>query len=54
MLDHVSGSLGWYGDDDNDGIENIFDNCRDDPNPDQTDTDLDGVGDACDACVMHI
>jgi hypothetical protein len=25
-----------------------YDNCPDDPNPDQADTDGDGIGDACD------
>ena len=34
-------------DTDGDGIESAFDNCLDDPNPDQTDTDEDGIGDAC-------
>jgi len=36
------------GDDDNDGIDNDVDNCIDIPNPDQTDTNEDGTGDACD------
>jgi hypothetical protein len=35
-------------DNDGDSIENVFDNCPDVYNPDQIDTDLDGVGDACD------
>ena len=34
-------------DTDNDGIADPFDNCIDAPNPDQTDTDNNGVGDAC-------
>jgi len=42
----------WFEDDDNDSIVNIFDNCRYDPNPDQADTDLDGVGDVCDECDL--
>lgn len=33
---------------DNDGIENKYDNCENVSNPNQTDTDLDGLGDACD------
>lgn len=32
-----------------DGVIAI-DNCQDDSNPDQTDTDNDGIGDACDNC----
>ena len=36
------------GDDDNDGILNNVDNCPDTPNPDQLDSDNNGIGDACD------
>ena len=35
-------------DDDSDGVENDVDNCPDTPNPDQTDSDNDGIGDVCD------
>ncbi len=35
-------------DDDRDGVPNAHDNCPNDPNPDQTDTDGDGMGDVCD------
>ena len=35
-------------DDDNDGIQDIDDNCPLVPNPDQADFDLDDIGDACD------
>jgi hypothetical protein len=35
-------------DSDGDGVPDQWDNCPDDPNPDQTDTDADGQGDACD------
>jgi hypothetical protein len=35
-------------DDDGDGVNNDVDNCISAANPDQTDTDLDGQGDACD------
>ena len=34
-------------DTDNDGIADGLDNCIDVPNPDQADTDGNGVGDAC-------
>ncbi|MFP4600988.1 MAG: thrombospondin type 3 repeat-containing protein [Persicimonas sp.] len=33
---------------DGDGIDDSMDNCPNTPNPDQTDTDGDGLGDACD------
>jgi len=42
----LAGSL--LGDGDGDRIDDILDNCRDVANPDQTDTDLDGCGNACD------
>jgi hypothetical protein len=35
---------------DGDGVCGDVDNCPDDPNPDQTDFNGDGVGDACTAC----
>lgn len=35
-------------DSDNDGIENEYDNCEKVSNPEQTDTDMDSLGDACD------
>lgn len=35
-------------DSDDDGIVDFFDNCPNDPNPDQSDIDEDGVGDVCD------
>ncbi len=37
-------------DSDGDGTANIFDNCPDIPNPEQTDLDEDFVGDICDNC----
>ncbi|MBN2561958.1 MAG: thrombospondin type 3 repeat-containing protein [Phycisphaerae bacterium] len=41
--------IGGAGDDDNDGVPNSTDNCPSTPNADQTDTDGDRVGDACDS-----
>ncbi|MCB9727774.1 MAG: VCBS repeat-containing protein [Deltaproteobacteria bacterium] len=35
-------------DDDGDGLPDWYDNCRDEPNPQQRDLDQDGAGDACD------
>ena len=39
------------GDPDGDGIPNYADNCPDISNPDQIDSDGDGVGDVCDPCT---
>jgi Tol biopolymer transport system component len=36
-------------DDDNDGAPDAADNCPEATNPDQADSDVDGIGDACDA-----
>jgi len=36
---------------DNDGVDNVFDNCPNVANPSQADTDGDTVGDECDNCV---
>jgi len=38
-------------DSDSDGVQNAFDNCRDWPNPSQTDSNHDGCGDACTASI---
>jgi hypothetical protein len=40
-------------DHDADGLANADDNCRRMPNPDQTDSDGDGTGDACDDALPH-
>jgi len=41
-------------DDDFDGICDTFDNCPEHENPDQKDTDGDGIGDACDSVCPDI
>jgi hypothetical protein len=43
----VCGCQGNGTDTDGDGIDDNCDNCPTVPNPDQTDSDLDGYGDAC-------
>jgi hypothetical protein len=49
-LDIFGSLLPWVSeDDDGDGVKNLVDNCVDVPNPDQTDTNGDGIGDACEA-----
>ncbi len=40
--------LAAFRDTDNDTVFDVFDNCREIPNPDQTDTDFDGFGNRCD------
>ena len=42
------------GDTDGDGVPNQADNCPFVPNPDQADSDGDGVGDACEALWYHV
>lgn len=38
-------------DSDDDGVLDVADNCKDEPNPDQADLDLDWIGDACNDAV---
>ncbi len=42
-------AVGLNVDDDNDGVFNRDDNCRNSSNPDQMDTDVDGLGNECDS-----
>jgi len=46
-------TAGDLNDDDGDGILNRVDNCPQNPNPDQRDSDQDGVGDVCDQCDVY-
>lgn len=43
----ATGLPAWATDIDGDGIEDEFDNCPTLSNPEQTDTNMDGIGDAC-------
>lgn len=40
-------------DEDNDGVPDVSDNCINDVNPDQTDSNNNGVGDACDSVAAN-
>lgn len=41
----------YFADSDNDGINDITDNCPDVSNPTQTDSDNDKIGDDCDSSI---
>ncbi|MEZ4474760.1 MAG: thrombospondin type 3 repeat-containing protein [bacterium] len=41
---------GVEGDADGDGVPDVLDNCKSEPNPGQQDKDRDGIGDHCESC----
>ena len=43
--------IGWFPDLDLDGVPDALDNCVNVPNPDQADSNKDGIGDACSRSV---
>ncbi len=43
-----------YEDSDGDGFVDLYDNCPLTANPDQADTNVDGIGDACAECAASI
>lgn len=53
LSNHVPSELIFDSDLDNDGIDNLQDNCPCTSNPDQGDRDNDGKGDACDNCPFN-
>jgi hypothetical protein len=52
-LDASAQPTGFPLDVDCDGVSDLYDNCRDDFNPDQEDADYDGVGGVCDNCPAN-
>lgn len=49
---NAGGVVPTAGDQDEDGVDDMRDNCPAKPNPDQKDQDGDKLGDACDNCAM--
>ncbi len=49
----LSGTVAPIGDNDNDGITDDVDNCLEHVNPSQSDTNADGIGNACDADINN-
>ena len=51
LIGYAQWNFTVYGDDDNDGINDQFDNCPNNNNPTQLDLDNDGIGDVCDSDI---